>query len=88
MVNEARGIIFGDPDKPKATGHFYDDDLKIYGIEVFSVLDTNGLNPGDVVSFDNIGDSKFVIAFKTKTSVENMIDHLNCIKKMMEENKN
>ena len=79
------GIEFGDPDNPIAIAHIYNEIEEQHGIAIRPVLNTEGLNTGDDVSIDRVGDIEFLLIFRTETSVNTMIKCLLDIKEEMEQ---
>ena len=81
------GIEFGDPDNPIAIAHIYNENEEKHAIAIHPVLNAEGLNPGDDVPLDRIGDMDFLLIFRTESSVNTMIECLLDIKKEMEQKK-
>ena len=78
-------IEFGDPENPLAVAAFYDKPYK-YGISIHPVLDGAGLKNGDIVPEDKVGDADFCLLFRSKTSVQTIIEELQWIEHAMEIN--
>lgn len=81
------GIEFGDPYNPIAIAHIYNEIEEQHGIAIRPVLNTEGLNTGDDVSIDRVGDIDFLFIFRTEASVSTMIKILLEIKEEMEQEK-
>ena len=82
------GIEFGNPDNPMAITHIYNENEEKHAIALYPILNAEGLNPGDEVPLDRIGDMDFLLIFRTESSVNTMIEYLSDIKEEMEKEKN
>lgn len=81
------GIEFGNPDKPIAIANIYNENEEKHGIAFYPILNAEGLNIGDDVPPDRIGDMDFMLIFRTESSVNAMIECLSNIKEEMEQKK-
>lgn len=82
------GIEFDDPDNPIAIAHIYNENEEKHAIAIYPILNAEGLNSGDEVPSDRIGDMDFVLIFRTESSVNTMMKCLSHIKEKMEQEKN
>jgi len=80
-------IELGNPDTPIAIANIYNENEEKYGIAFYPVLNAEGLNTGDDISPDRVGDMDFILIFRTESSVNVMMDCLSNIKKEMEQKK-
>lgn len=83
--NKVLGIEFGNPSNPIAIASVYNEEEKRHAVAIYPVLNNEGLEPGDEVPFERVGDMDFLLAFRTESSVNTMIDSLNWIKNRMKE---
>lgn len=81
------GIELGNPDNPIAIANIYNENEEEHGIAFYPVLNAEGLNTGDDISPDRVGNMDFILIFRTESSVNVMMDCLSNIKKEMEQKK-